>query len=156
VASSHNDALSRAKARAAEWRAQEREGTGRLDLTRLSPAKLIAMAERPELSPAELQALDEAWFLTFGEWLTERSGKSRGDADGDATSEPELPADDSMLSPKDVVRVTGLSLSTIKRRVADGTFPQPMRLSPRRIGWPAREVKAWLETVDLQRRKPRQ
>ena len=44
-----------------------------------------------------------------------------------------------------VIKLAGLSRSTIKRRVADGSFPKPRRLAPRRIGWPARKVKAWLD-----------
>ena len=45
-----------------------------------------------------------------------------------------------MLRMPDVVRLAGVSESTIKRRVQDGSFPKPMHLSPRCIGWPAREV----------------
>jgi prophage regulatory protein len=47
------------------------------------------------------------------------------------------------LTRRDVSRLTGLSRSTLKRRRAEGTFPAPMQLGPRRIGWPAPEIKTW-------------
>ena len=75
--------------------------------------------------------------------------------DQNTTPEPE-PDDDDMLRMRDVVRLTGVSKSSIKRMVIDKRFPPPMRLSTRRIGWPAREVKAWLRQLDDQRRSPRQ
>jgi len=48
-----------------------------------------------------------------------------------------------MLDLNDVVRMTGLWKSTIKRRVQDGGFPKPQRTSVRRIGWLAADVKVW-------------
>lgn len=40
---------------------------------------------------------------------------------------------------------TGLSRSTIYLRVADGTFPQPVRLGRRAVGWVEAEIQQWLE-----------
>ena len=37
----------------------------------------------------------------------------------------------------------------------DGRFAKPMRLSPRRIGWLARDARAWLDGLDGARRKVR-
>jgi len=34
--------------------------------------------------------------------------------------------------------------STLKRLVADGSFPRPVRLSERRKGWIEREVDDWI------------
>jgi predicted DNA-binding transcriptional regulator AlpA len=50
----------------------------------------------------------------------------------------------------DLVRITGLSKSTIKRWVndPDGHFPKPVKLSPRRIGWPADKVYAWRQRIE--------
>jgi prophage regulatory protein len=56
-----------------------------------------------------------------------------------------------MLNSRQVIQLTDLSLSTIKRMLGDGRFPKPMHLSPRRIGWPAHEIKAWLKRLDEQR-----
>ena len=55
-----------------------------------------------------------------------------------------------------VLRATGLSRSALWRQVRARTFPLPIRLAPRRIGWRASAVKAWLDsrpTVDIYRRK---
>lgn len=40
---------------------------------------------------------------------------------------------------------TGLSRSTIYLRVADGTFPKPVSLGSRAVGWLESEVEAWLQ-----------
>ena len=39
---------------------------------------------------------------------------------------------------------TGLSRSTIHVRVANGSFPQPIRLGARAVGWLESEVDAWI------------
>lgn len=48
----------------------------------------------------------------------------------------------------EVVQVTGLSRTTIRRRVRSGDFPAPVRLgslATRSVGWRASEVKRWIE-----------
>jgi prophage regulatory protein len=106
------------------------------------------------LSQFETQALAERWCAVFGELPPDDDDADDALQEPNAP-EPELPADDTMLRAKDVVRLTGLSLSTLKRMVLDGRFAKPMRLSPRRIGWPARDVKAWLDGLDGARQKAR-
>jgi prophage regulatory protein len=44
----------------------------------------------------------------------------------------------------EVIRATGLRRSSIYERVAAGTFPRPIRLSERAVGWLAPEVSAWV------------
>jgi prophage regulatory protein len=44
-----------------------------------------------------------------------------------------------------VVLVTGLSESTIRRRVATGHFPKPIRHGPRCTRWIAGHVCEWLQ-----------
>ncbi|MCB1943977.1 MAG: AlpA family transcriptional regulator, partial [Candidatus Accumulibacter sp.] len=39
---------------------------------------------------------------------------------------------------------TGLSRSTIYLRIADGSFPRPVSLGPRAVGWLESEVDDWL------------
>lgn len=56
-----------------------------------------------------------------------------------------------VLSPKflnirQVVRLTGLSRATIYRLRVLGDFPQPRRLSSRRVGWRLSDVEAWIES----------
>ena len=47
----------------------------------------------------------------------------------------------------EVMRLTGLSKTTIHRRYRAGTFPRPLRLGPQSIGWRREEVLAWLESL---------
>ncbi len=43
-----------------------------------------------------------------------------------------------------VKATTGLSRSTIYARVAEGTFPRPVSLGSRAVGWLEAEVQDWL------------
>lgn len=43
-----------------------------------------------------------------------------------------------------VLARTGLSRSTVYALVAGGTFPSPVKLSIRAVGWRSAEVDAWL------------
>ena len=48
----------------------------------------------------------------------------------------------------EVVQVTGLSRTTIWRRVKSGDFPVPVRLgslATRSIGWRESEIRRWIE-----------
>jgi prophage regulatory protein len=49
-----------------------------------------------------------------------------------------------LLKRSEVVALTGLSRSTIDRKVRTGTFPAPLRISQRRVAWRASEVLTWL------------
>lgn len=40
---------------------------------------------------------------------------------------------------------TGLSRSTIYLRVSEGTFPKPVSLGGRAVGWVESEIQLWLE-----------
>lgn len=41
---------------------------------------------------------------------------------------------------------TGLSRSTIYAMIAEGTFPKPIRLGKRAVGWPESTISDWLES----------
>jgi prophage regulatory protein len=43
-----------------------------------------------------------------------------------------------------VKALTGLSRSTIYNRIAEGTFPRPLPLGPRSVGWLSNELDAWI------------
>ena len=45
---------------------------------------------------------------------------------------------------KQVEARTGLSRSTIYLRVAEGTFPAPVNLGARAVGWIESEISDWL------------
>ena len=42
-----------------------------------------------------------------------------------------------------VIEQTGLARSSIYRRIQDGDFPAPVKLSSRAIGWPRHTIEAW-------------
>ena len=126
-----------------------------------SPHQLIAMwtsgksLKGKPLTQWETQALVEAWCRVFNAFPPNDDAAECSSPLQRSKPTEAVPADDTMLRAKDVVRLTGLSLSTLKRMALDGRFAKPMRLSPHRIGWPAREVRAWLETVEGARHKAR-
>ena len=43
-----------------------------------------------------------------------------------------------------VKKCTGLARSTIYYRIAQGTFPKPISLGSRSVGWIESELEAWL------------
>lgn len=49
-----------------------------------------------------------------------------------------------MLRFSDVIERTGLSRTTIWRKVRAGTFPAPVQLGLNSVGWPESEVDTWV------------
>jgi predicted DNA-binding transcriptional regulator AlpA len=47
------------------------------------------------------------------------------------------------LSTNEMCRFTGYSRTTLWRRIREGSCVQPVKLSPRRLGFPLSEVRAW-------------
>lgn len=45
---------------------------------------------------------------------------------------------------KEVSKVTGLARSTIYKYVSEGTFPKPVSLGDRCVGWLESEVQGWI------------
>ena len=45
---------------------------------------------------------------------------------------------------KEVIDSTGLARSTIYKYVGEGTFPKPVSLGDRCVGWVASEVHGWI------------
>lgn len=163
-----NDALKRALELADAWKEQQKLSDAQQALNthfdRATPHQLIKMWDTglnlagKKLSAFELGALIEQWCKVFGSLPPDDEDLDAMAADGEPVESPSaepLPADDTMLDMKAVIRVTGLSKSTVKRMVLEGRFPKPVRLSVRRLGWPAREVKAWLNALNDQRSKTR-
>ncbi|MBB3288761.1 MULTISPECIES: AlpA family phage regulatory protein [unclassified Rhizobium] len=48
-----------------------------------------------------------------------------------------------ILRRNDVQRLTGLPRSTIYDRISKGTFPKPIKLSTRSVGWLETEIADW-------------
>ena len=44
----------------------------------------------------------------------------------------------------EVKKTTGLSRSTIYARISHGTFPKPVNLGGRAVGWVEAEIEEWL------------
>ena len=50
-----------------------------------------------------------------------------------------------ILRMRAVCEFTKLGRSTIYKRLSEGTFPPPVRLGARAVGWKTRDIVAWLE-----------
>jgi prophage regulatory protein len=46
-----------------------------------------------------------------------------------------------------VVKMTGLSRSSIYLRISSGAFPRPVSLGARAVGWRESDINAWLEQL---------
>lgn len=52
---------------------------------------------------------------------------------------------DTILRLPAVRAATGLSRTTIYERIREGTFPSPISLGGKAVGWPSSEVGAWIQ-----------
>lgn len=50
-----------------------------------------------------------------------------------------------LLKKAEVEQITSLSATEIQRREKDGTFPQHLSISPKRVAWIASEIEAWVQ-----------
>ena len=51
-----------------------------------------------------------------------------------------------------VMEITGLSRSSIYQRISEGSFPEPISLGARAVGWLEHEIQAWIEEqIELSR-----
>ena len=53
---------------------------------------------------------------------------------------------DRILRRPEVEYLVGLSRSTLYSMILDGSFPKPVKLSKRAVGWPETVVHDWLAT----------
>jgi prophage regulatory protein len=54
----------------------------------------------------------------------------------------------------EVMTRTGLSRSTIYLRISQGTFPKPVNLGSRAVGWIEEEIQEWLQQqIEASRRE---
>ncbi|MFT3806706.1 helix-turn-helix transcriptional regulator [Arenimonas sp.] len=70
-----------------------------------------------------------------------------------ASTLPQPPTRHSILRLPDVKARTGLSRSTIYLRVAQKTFPTPINLGGRAVGWLEAEIEDWLAQQIAESRK---
>ena len=55
---------------------------------------------------------------------------------------------DRIIRKPELLRVTGVSIASIYRWVASGTFPSPVKLGPGSVGWRETEIREWLDNRD--------
>ena len=55
-----------------------------------------------------------------------------------------MPAPDRIVRLKTVLDRTGLSRSTIYRKIAEGTFPPQIRISVNGAGWRESDINRWI------------
>jgi prophage regulatory protein len=60
----------------------------------------------------------------------------------------------SILRRKQVEARTGLSRSTIYQRIAEGSFPKPISLGARAVGWLDSDIEQWLASRVEESRNP--
>ena len=51
---------------------------------------------------------------------------------------------DRLLHRDEVEERTGLSRSTLYRKMREGSFPSPLQVGVRAVRWPCSEIEAWL------------
>lgn len=56
-----------------------------------------------------------------------------------------------ILKLPDVESATHLSRSSVYRLAAQGSFPKPLRLGSRAVGWRGDEITAWIEARTAER-----
>jgi prophage regulatory protein len=52
-----------------------------------------------------------------------------------------------LLKLTDVTRATSLGRSTVYRKIAEGNFPAPLRLSAGCVRWDAADLESWKSTL---------
>ena len=50
----------------------------------------------------------------------------------------------------EVSQLTGLARSTIYKKVSEGSFPPPVRLGARSVGWRLTNIDLWLQAPERQ------
>ncbi len=51
----------------------------------------------------------------------------------------------------EVVRITGIARATIYKKITDGTFPKPLKISPTCVRWRSDEIDRWVEKLTNER-----
>jgi predicted DNA-binding transcriptional regulator AlpA len=63
----------------------------------------------------------------------------------DAPKRAVVSTDDMVMTLAEFAMAAGISIATVRRRIADGTGPRIVHLSARRIGVRVRDYRAWLD-----------
>ncbi|WP_259053393.1 helix-turn-helix transcriptional regulator [Methylohalomonas lacus] len=54
-------------------------------------------------------------------------------------------ASERLIRRPEVLKITGLSRSSLYERISEGAFPSPIRIGPNRVAWIASEVDQWVQ-----------
>lgn len=54
-------------------------------------------------------------------------------------------SDERLLRRREVEHLTSLSRSLLYSKIADGTFPRPIRIGKQAVAWPESRVRAWID-----------
>jgi prophage regulatory protein len=142
--------IDEARALASKWKAHHEDHIREVDVqarfSGVSASDLLEMWEQRTNERGKRLTKLEAEALACA--LTSAFGCVPGAVAGEKAESKSLPPDDSMLRMSEVIRLTGISESSIKRLIEAGLFPKPIKLMPRRNGWQARDVKKWLDERD--------
>lgn len=77
-----------------------------------------------------------------------RAAAQKAEVDAQATST--VTRDDRQLLNKHAVeKMTSLDITTIYRRMARGTFPQPVRVGRRRVAWRTSDIVQWQQNLEV-------
>lgn len=63
----------------------------------------------------------------------------------------EAPEGTAIIRKSTLAQQMGVSIAWLDRAVKSGTFPRPIRLSARSVGWLSTEVDAWLKARAAER-----
>ena len=56
---------------------------------------------------------------------------------------------DRLMRRRDVEEITGLSHSSIYRKMGEGTFPQSVRVTSRSVRWRSSDIDDWMESLPV-------
>jgi prophage regulatory protein len=77
--------------------------------------------------------------------------KNATSAEADSGTSARLSGLPAVLRKKQVLRMIGLSASTVYSMQKAGVFPQPIKLSPRTTGWLTSDIERWLASRAAER-----
>ena len=56
---------------------------------------------------------------------------------------------DRILRRQEVLRTCGISRSSLYEMIGEGTFPVPVRIAKRSVGWRESDIREWMESRPL-------
>jgi len=86
---------------------------------------------------------------------TAASDLAVGDSAGIACAQDHPHSSEAILRLPAVKAATGLCRSVIYERIRKGTFPRPITLGPKSVGWPASVVSEWVQQTIKSTQKAR-